>query len=64
MNKGFEFMLKSFGLKIEPAQVQQFVSWFQTNIPIAVSQFNDMIQRQKRIEEKLDKLLEAQNVRT
>ena len=55
MNKGLIMMLKSFGL--EPEKVQQFAAWAETNLPKAIEQFNEMIARQKRIEEKLDKVL-------
>jgi hypothetical protein len=58
MNKGMLIMLKSFGIQIDPAQLENFVEWAKTNLPLAIQQFNEMIERQKRIEEKLDLLTE------
>lgn len=52
--KGMEGMILSF---LDRPEIKGFVEWAKTNIPVAIRQFNEMIERQKRIEEKLDKLL-------
>lgn len=55
---GLAMMLKSFGIKIDPAEVESAFNQAKSAIPQIAQQFAEMNARQERMEKMLHKLME------
>jgi len=55
--KGILILLQSLGIKIEPAEIERAFSEGKDILPKLAASFEELSARQKRIEEKLDRLI-------
>lgn len=54
---GLQMLLKSMGVQVDPAEIQQIIEQAKIAIPAIVRTVSDMAARQQRIEEKLDVII-------
>jgi hypothetical protein len=55
--KGILILLQSLGIKIEPAEIERAFAEGKDILPKLAASFEELSARQKRIEEKLDRLI-------
>lgn len=63
MNKGFVLLLQSFGIKIDPAEIEAAWDRSKDALPQLARAFDELNATMKRVEGKLDKISENQNGR-